>query len=150
MAAGSPGGMQRPTEYMYQCRTPRTTCCCCCYGLELPAATAAGGVLMLCWTLLLLLLQELALKLRAEGRAYDPKVFKKQKRKEHKGPGAGGDKPKHAKVKIKSSQRNKAPYHVSAGGREAALAVQVSVCQCQAVRPATPAGVHMNKRRCNM
>jgi hypothetical protein len=62
-------------------------------------------------------LQDLALKLRAEGRSYDPKVFKKKK--ESKSPAGGGvagagSKHKKAKVKIKSSQRDKAPYHVSA------------------------------------
>eukprot|EP00775_Hariotina_reticulata_P013805 gene13805-13926_t len=56
--------------------------------------------------------RELAIKLRSQGREYDPKVFK-QKKKSTAGAGAGKDgQHKHAKVKIKSSQRNKAPYHV--------------------------------------
>lgn len=52
--------------------------------------------------------QELALKLRVEGRSYDPKVFKKKQKQKD-----GANKHPKAKVKIKSSQRNKAPYHVS-------------------------------------
>jgi hypothetical protein len=68
-------------------------------------------------------LQDLALKLRGEGRNYDPKVFKKKKDSKAGGGGGGGGgggaaaaggKHKKAKVKIKSSQRDKAPYHVSA------------------------------------
>lgn len=59
-----------------------------------------------CLIILLPLLQDLALKLRAEGRSYDPKVFKQKKQQKD-----GGKHPK-AKVKIKSSQRNKAPYNV--------------------------------------
>lgn len=67
-------------------------------------------------------MQDLALKLRAEGRGYDPKVFKKKKESKSPGKGGGGggggaagagSKHKKAKVKIKSSQRDKAPYHVS-------------------------------------
>jgi len=57
-------------------------------------------------------MQELAIKLRAQGREYDAKVFK-QKKKSTASAGAGNaGQHKHAKVKIKSSQRNKAPYHV--------------------------------------
>lgn len=62
--------------------------------------------------------RDLALKLRAEGRGYDPKVFKKKKESKSPGKGGGGgaagagSKHKKAKVKIKSSQRDKAPYHV--------------------------------------
>jgi hypothetical protein len=70
-------------------------------------------------------LQDLALKLRAEGRNYDAKVFKKKKdSKAGSGGGGGGGaaaaaggKHKKAKVKIKSSQRDKAPYHVSGCAR---------------------------------
>jgi hypothetical protein len=70
-------------------------------------------------------LQDLALKLRAEGRGYDPKVFKKKKdSKAGSGGGGGGaaaagGKHKKAKVKIKSSQRDKAPYHVRASATAA-------------------------------
>lgn len=69
-----------------------------------PAASASG---ILCEFTHCCVFQELALKLRAEGRSYDPKVFKKKKQQKD-----GGKHPK-AKVKIKSSQRNKAPYNVS-------------------------------------
>lgn len=56
-------------------------------------------------------MQELALKLRAEGRTYSSETFNRKKRKAaFKGDGQGRPK---KKVKVKSSQRNKAPYNVS-------------------------------------
>jgi hypothetical protein len=53
-------------------------------------------------------LQEIALKLRSEGRTYNPRVFKRKQFS-----GEGGPAHKKVRVKVKSSQRNKQPYHVS-------------------------------------
>jgi hypothetical protein len=64
-------------------------------------------------------LQELAMKLRAEGRTYNSETFNRKKRKAA-GKADGQGRPKK-KVKVKSSQRNKAPYNVSnhaGGGQE--------------------------------
>jgi hypothetical protein len=55
--------------------------------------------------------QELAMKLRAEGRTYNSETFNRKKRKAA-GKADGQGRPKK-KVKVKSSQRNKAPYNVS-------------------------------------
>jgi hypothetical protein len=52
------------------------------------------------------------MKLRAEGRTYSSETFNRKKRKAAgKADGQHGGRPKK-KVKVKSSQRNKAPYNV--------------------------------------
>lgn len=51
------------------------------------------------------------MKLRAEGRTYSSETFNRKKRKAA-GKADGQGRPKK-KVKVKSSQRNKAPYNVS-------------------------------------
>jgi hypothetical protein len=53
------------------------------------------------------------MKLRAEGKTYSSETFNRKKRKAaFKGEGGQGGRPKK-KIKVKSSQRNKAPYNVS-------------------------------------
>jgi hypothetical protein len=69
-----------------------------------------------------MMLQELALKLRAEGRSYSNETFNRKKRiAAFKGDGAGRPK---KKIKVKSSQRNKAPYNVSSLLMSACIRVQ--------------------------
>lgn len=54
------------------------------------------------------------MKLRAEGRTYSSETFNRKKRKAAgKADSQQGGRPKK-KVKVKSSQRNKAPYNVRA------------------------------------
>ena len=54
--------------------------------------------------------QEIALKLRTEGKEYNPHRLKRKQRQQEQG--HQGSAHKKAKVKVKSSQRNKSPYHV--------------------------------------
>jgi hypothetical protein len=65
------------------------------------------------------LLQEIALKLRAEGRTYNPRVLRYKHFTSEGFPAR-----KQVRVKVKASQRNKQPYHVS-GLRTANVDIRV-------------------------